>query len=102
MVIQDRFSASLILEPIADHFTAKDAANLMFKWYYGQYGFPTSILSDRDTRFTSAFWKGIHEILNIKLIFATAFHQNTNGQVESTNKTIAQMLRTVTGNNQEK
>jgi hypothetical protein len=102
MVIQDRFSSSIIIEPLPDKYAAKDVADVMFKRYYGHYGFPESILSDRDPRFLSAFWKGLHDILNVKLIFATAFHQQTNGQIERANKTIGQMLRIYTNNNQEK
>jgi hypothetical protein len=102
MVIQDRFSAAIIIEPLPDKYSAKDIADVMFRRYYGHYGFPLSILSDRDPRFLSAFWKSLHDILKIKLVFATAFHQQTNGQVERANKTIGQMLRIYTSNNQEK
>ena len=51
MVIQDRFSAAIIIEPLPDKYSAKDVADVMFKRYYGHYGFPASILSDRNPRF---------------------------------------------------
>ena len=98
MVVIDRFSSAIRLTPLKDSFTAMDVANAFTTNHYAHYGLPTSIVSDRDPRFTSAFWKGLHAILNVKLIMATVFHQQTNGQVERANKTIGQMLRTFTEN----
>ncbi|KAA3488176.1 integrase [Gossypium australe] len=37
-------------------------------------GVPVSIISDRDPRFTSRFWKVLHEALGTRLDFSTAFH----------------------------
>jgi hypothetical protein len=93
MVIMDRFSAAIILVPLKDTFSARDVADVFLVHVYARYGLPKSIVSDRDARFTSHFWQASHRQIGVDLLMATSFHQNTNGQVERANRTIAQMLR---------
>ena len=52
-----------------------------------------SIVSDRDSRFTSSFWKSLHKALGTRLAFSTAFHPQTDGQSERTIQTLEDMLR---------
>ncbi|KAA3484590.1 Gag protease polyprotein [Gossypium australe] len=54
---------------------------------------PLSIVSDRDTRFTSRFWKKLQEALGTKLHFSTAFHPQTDGQSERIIQIHEDMLR---------
>jgi transposase InsO family protein len=93
MVIMDRFSGFLLCFPLKNKFSAVDVADTFLFTFYGRYGLPESIVSDRDTRFTGKFWESLMETLGIKTLMSTAFHQETNGQMERTNKTIMQMLR---------
>jgi transposase InsO family protein len=89
----DRFSGFLMCFPLKNKFSAVDVADTFLFTFYGRYGLPESIVSDRDTRFTGKFWESLMETLGIKTSMSTAFQQETNGQVERTNKTIMQMLR---------
>ena len=57
------------------------------------HGVPTSIVSDRDPRFTSHFWGGVQKALGTRLNFSTAFHPQTDGQFERTVQTLEDMLR---------
>ena len=57
------------------------------------HGMPVSIISDRDPRFTSRFWKGLMKELGVKLNLSTSFHPQTNGQSERTIQTLEDMLR---------
>ncbi|XP_077251765.1 uncharacterized protein LOC143890989 [Tasmannia lanceolata] len=57
------------------------------------HGVPASIISDRDTRFTSRFWCGLQEALGSKLNFSTAYHPQTDGQTERVNQIVENLLR---------
>ena len=57
------------------------------------HGVPVSIVSDRDSRFTSKFWTSLQNALGIKLNFSTTFHPHTDGQPERTIQTLEDMLR---------
>ncbi|WVZ58676.1 hypothetical protein U9M48_008918, partial [Paspalum notatum var. saurae] len=43
------------------------------------------IISDRGSQFTSRFWAQLHDSLDSKLRFSTAYHPQTDGQTEKTN-----------------
>nr|GFC57884.1 putative reverse transcriptase domain-containing protein [Tanacetum cinerariifolium] len=52
-----------------------------------------AIVSDRDPRFASRFWKGLQKAWGTRLKFSTAFHPQTDGQSERTIQTLEDMLR---------
>ncbi|KAA3470727.1 DNA/RNA polymerases superfamily protein [Gossypium australe] len=54
---------------------------------------PLPIISDRDLRFTSRFWKKLQEALGTKLSFSTAFHPKTDGQSKRVIQILEDMLR---------
>ena len=62
------------------------------------YGIPESIVSDRDTKFTSIFWKELHRLMGSELLMSIAFHPQTDGATERANRSIAQILHTVVSN----
>jgi len=71
-------------EDLADHF---------FRQVIRLHGLPSSIVSDRGSLFTSDFWKRVLEALGISRNFSTAFHPQTDGQIERANATLEQYLR---------
>ncbi|KAG8490535.1 hypothetical protein CXB51_013654 [Gossypium anomalum] len=62
-------------------------------WIVRLHGVPISIVSDRDLRFTSRFWKKLQDALGTKLHFSTAFHPQIDGQSERIIQILEDMLR---------
>jgi len=91
-VIVDRFStmAHLIQARTEEHIT--ELALTFVKEICRLHGLPESIVSDRDTRFTSKFWTSLMQQLHVKLNLFTAFHPESNGQTERVNQTLEQYL----------
>nr|GEV88562.1 putative reverse transcriptase domain-containing protein [Tanacetum cinerariifolium] len=58
-----------------------------------RHGVPVSIISDRDGKFTSHFWKSLNKALGTRLDISTAYHPETDGQRERTILTLEDMLR---------
>nr|GEU44753.1 putative reverse transcriptase domain-containing protein [Tanacetum cinerariifolium] len=54
---------------------------------------PVSIISNRDGKFTSHFWKSLNKALGTRLDMSTAYHPKTDGQSERTIQTLEDMLR---------
>ena len=68
-------------------------AKIFKKKIFRLHGLPKAIISDRDTKFISKFWKGIFSYLGTKLNFSTAYHPQTDGQIERVNQVLEDMLR---------
>ena len=89
----DRLGSDIQLIPTRTDITAEDLAYLFFDKWYCEYGLPTDIISDRDKLFMSRFWKALHKLTGVKLKMSTAYHPETDGSSECTNKTVNQALR---------
>jgi transposase InsO family protein len=57
------------------------------------HGVLKKILSDRGSQFTSKFWKKLHESMDTKLNFSSAYHLQMDGQTERTNQVLEDMMR---------
>ncbi|KAD4888554.1 hypothetical protein E3N88_20627 [Mikania micrantha] len=68
-------------------------AEIYVREVVSRHGVPVTIISDRDTRFTSRFWRNFQEELGTKLLLSTAYHPQTDGQSERTIQTLEDMLR---------
>ena len=73
--------------------TTLETAKLFLNAWWRHHGLPTVILSDRDPKFTSAFWRHFFRKVGTKLTFSTTFHPQTDGQTEQVNGVLNQYLR---------
>ena len=100
-VIIDLLTAMVHLVPTRQTCKAVDMAELIFDSVFKLHGLPERIISDRDSLFTSHFWKKLNSLLNIELRLSSAFHPQTDGATERANRTMTQMLRQCVGPKQK-
>ncbi|KAL0544046.1 hypothetical protein IC582_019157 [Cucumis melo] len=79
-VIVDRLTKTARFLPVKVTFTLDKLAKLYVDKIVSAYGAPISIVSDRDSKFTSKFWPSLQQALGTKLHFSTAFHPQIDGQ----------------------
>lgn len=92
-VIVDRLTKSAHFLAVAETSKLEKLARLYIQEIVRLHGMPVSIVSDRDSRFTSRFWKSFQEEMGTKLSMSTAFHPQTDGQSERTIQILEDMLR---------
>jgi hypothetical protein len=93
MVVVDKLSKSTHFILIKSTCKSINITNIFMKDIFILHGMPKEIVSDRDTKFTSNFWKSLMVGLETKLLFITAYHPQTNGQTERVNQILEYMLR---------
>jgi hypothetical protein len=79
MVVVDKLRKVSHFIPLKSTLKEIDIANIFMKEIFRVHGMPKEIISDRDTKFTSNFWKTLFVGFEIKLLFSTTYHPQTNG-----------------------
>nr|GEZ14260.1 reverse transcriptase domain-containing protein [Tanacetum cinerariifolium] len=92
-VIVDRLTKSAIFTPIRETDPMDKLARIYLKEVIKRHGIPISIISDRDLRFTSNFWRSLQNALGTRLDMSIAYHLETDGQSKRTIQTHEDMLR---------
>jgi len=92
-VIVDRLTKSAHFIPINISFPVAQLAEIYIRDIVKLHGVPSRIVSNRDPRFTSRFWKSLQEALGSKLRLSSAYHPQTDGQSERTIQSLENLLR---------
>lgn len=93
LIAVDKFSRRVHYIPTHRNVSAEDTARLFMRDVVRLHGLPQVIISDRDSKFTSDFWRALFKRLGVKIALSTANHPQTDGQSESAVKTLKVMLR---------
>ena len=73
--------------------SAQQIARLFVDHWWRSFGTPARIISDRDTRFTSAWWAEFTRLIGAYPAMTTSFHPQANGQAERTNQQMETVIR---------
>ncbi|GJS62106.1 reverse transcriptase domain-containing protein [Tanacetum coccineum] len=92
-VIVDRLTKSAHFIPIRATDSMETLTRLYIKEIVSRHGIPISIISDRDSHFTSRFWQSLQNALGTQQDMSTTYHPKTDGQSERTIQTLEDILR---------
>ncbi|RDB15414.1 Transposon Ty3-G Gag-Pol polyprotein [Hypsizygus marmoreus] len=93
VTITDRLGTDIQIVPCSSSQSAEQFATLFFNNWVCENGMPSDIVTDRDKLFVSKFWKALMKLSGIQHRLSTAYHPETDGASERSNKTVIQCLR---------
>jgi hypothetical protein len=92
MVVIDKLNNFARFIHVKSTLKAINIAEIFMKEIFRLHGIPKMVISDRDVKFTYAFWKELLAGLNTNLNCSTSYHPQIDGQTERTNQIIEDML----------
>jgi len=93
VTVVDRLTKMVHFFPCTIKTSAPELAHLFLDNIFRLHGIPESIISDRDPRFVSKFWRELCVLIGTKQNLSSPYHPETDGQTERTNRIIEEMLR---------
>ena len=93
MVVVDKFTKAAHFVPVKTTHKATNIAEIYMREIARLHGIPKAIVSDRDSKFTSNFWRGLFKEFGTSLNLSTTYHPRTDGQTERFNQVIEDILR---------
>ena len=101
VVVVDRLSKKIFGIPLKSTITAMQLADILYANIFSEFGIPLQIISDRDSKMTSAVWRNFFSIIGCQLTMSYSYHQRFDGQTEVMNRVIEQILRCYINFNQD-
>lgn len=80
MVVVDKLSKTMHFIPVQSTFRAIQIGNIFMQNIFKLHGLPKTIISDRDVKFISAFWRTLFDGLGSQLNFSTTYHPQIEGK----------------------
>ena len=93
VVFVDRLSKMVRLAPCRKDTSAEQFAQIFLDTVFKSHGFPTDLVSERGTIWTSKFWQALTQLLGITSSTSSSFHPRSNGNTERVNRVMEDMLR---------
>ncbi|GIL63307.1 hypothetical protein Vafri_17402, partial [Volvox africanus] len=97
LVMVDRLTKMVHVAPTMSSCTAEQTARLFFDNVVRLHGVPKNVVSDRGGQFVSKFWEALCKLVGMRVNLSTAYHPQSDGQTERTNRTLGDMLRNFAG-----
>ena len=92
MVVVDKLTKATHFIPLKTTLKETNVFNIFMKEVARLHEIPKTIVSDRDPKFTSNFWKGLFKGFRTNMNFSTTYHPESDGQTEWVNQVIEDML----------
>jgi len=82
-----------VLIPCKKQVITEQTVQMFFENVWVHFGLPTSIVTNRDSRFLGKFWSILWELMDTKKNKSTTFHPHMDKQTEVVNRTVVHLLR---------
>src|SRR3990170_4189053 len=93
LVVVDQLSKVAHFLPVKETITASQLAELYISRIVSLHSIPKEISSDRGVLFTSKFWESFQAAMGTHITWSSAYHPQSQGQVERVNQVLEDMLR---------
>jgi hypothetical protein len=93
MVVVDKCTKATHFIPVKSMHKTTNIAEIYMREIAKLHGVPKTIVSDKDSKFTSNFWKGLFKGFGTNLKFSTTCHPESDGKTKRVNRVIEDMLR---------
>ncbi|QRW02596.1 Retrovirus-related Pol polyprotein from transposon [Ceratobasidium sp. AG-Ba] len=93
LTIVDKLTKFAHFIPCTTSINEEETAKLFHAHIWTKYGLPRQVITDRDARWTGAFWEHLTSLVGVQRSLTTAYHPQTDGQSEIMNQTLEIALR---------